>query len=156
MKPDTLIEDLSTVERFFNRSTECLTEEDSGFSPVDGMMTVAQQVAHVAQTIDWFIEGAFRPAGFDMDFESQLAELREVRSLAEARSRLERAFARAREVIGSKTEEELLAPLPEGEVMPGQPRYEVVSGMFDHTTHHRGALAVYARLRGHTPAMPYE
>ncbi len=28
-------------------------------------MTVAQQVAHTAHTLNWFVEGAFRPEGFD-------------------------------------------------------------------------------------------
>ena len=31
-------------------------------------MTVAQQVAHAAQTLDWFVEGAARPEGFDLNF----------------------------------------------------------------------------------------
>jgi hypothetical protein len=30
---------------------------------------VAQQVAHAAQTLDWFVEGASKDAGFDLDFE---------------------------------------------------------------------------------------
>ena len=38
-------------------------------------MTVAQQVAHAAQTIDWFIEGASRPEGFDLDFEKHAKAL---------------------------------------------------------------------------------
>ena len=32
---------------------------------------------------------------------------------------------------------------------------QIVAAMADHTSHHRGALTVYARLRGKTPAMPY-
>ena len=38
------------------------------FRPADGMMDVAQQVNHVARTIDWFREGGFG-AGFDLDLE---------------------------------------------------------------------------------------
>ena len=49
---------------FFDRSTRVLDEADSGFRPKEGMMTVAQQVAHAAQTLDWFIQGASRPEGF--------------------------------------------------------------------------------------------
>ena len=36
-----------------------------------------------------------------------------------------------------------------------EPRLGVVSGIVDHTAHHRGSLAVYARLRGKVPPMPY-
>ena len=60
---------------FFDRSTRVLDEADSGFRPQADMMTVAQQVAHTAQTIDWFIEGASRPEGFDLDFEKHAKAL---------------------------------------------------------------------------------
>ena len=43
---------------FFERSTRNLDEADSQFRPQEGMMTVAQQVAHTAHTLDWFIQGA--------------------------------------------------------------------------------------------------
>jgi uncharacterized damage-inducible protein DinB len=35
------------------------------------------------------------------------------------------------------------------------PRWSVILGLVDHTAHHRGALTVYARLKGLTPPMPY-
>ncbi len=31
----------------------------------------------------------------------------------------------------------------------------MISAITDHTSHHRGALSVYARLLGKVPAMPY-
>ena len=39
--------------------------------------------------------------------------------------------------------------------MGGVPRAAILSGITDHTAHHRGALTVYARLLGKTPPMPY-
>ena len=36
--------------------------------------------------------------------------------------------------------------------MAGAPRSSIVDGLADHTAHHRGSLAVYARLRGKVPA----
>ena len=65
---DTLLAQLNNAYTCFQRSTGSLTEEDSSFTPVEGTFTVAGQVAHVGQTIDWFIEVAFRPDGFAMDF----------------------------------------------------------------------------------------
>src|SRR5262249_53463342 len=59
---------------FFDRSTRVLEEGDSGFRPSEAMMTVAQQVAHAAQTLDWFIGGATRPEGFDLNFEAHAKE----------------------------------------------------------------------------------
>ncbi len=155
MDPKTLAEELTHVKDRFDRSTACFTEEDSGFAPQEGLMTVAQHVAHVAQTYDWFIEGAFRPEGFDMDFAKLGEELAKVTSLAAAREWLDRSTASAVEAIGGKTAEELATPLPEGPIMGGAPRAVIIEAIGDHTAHHRGALTVYARLCGREPAMPY-
>ena len=56
---------------FFERSTSVLEEADSQFRPREEMMTVAKQVAHTAQTLDWFIDGVTRPGGFDLKFQEQ-------------------------------------------------------------------------------------
>ena len=65
---------------FFDRSTRVLEETDSGFRPQDQLMTVAQQVAHVAQTLDWFVDGVSRTEGFDLDFEKHAKEVNAVTS----------------------------------------------------------------------------
>jgi uncharacterized damage-inducible protein DinB len=150
-----LLQDLRSARQFFATSTDCLTEEDSQFAPVPGTWTVAQQVTHVAQTVEWFTEGAFRPEGFDLDFEKHAAEVAGARSLTEARARLARAFGHALAAFEAATPEELAVALPPGPVMGGEPRAAVVSGLVDHTAHHRGALTVYSRLLGRVPAMPY-
>ena len=155
MNAHALTSELRATQRFFNKSTACLEEEDSSFAPTEGAFTAAQQVAHCALTVDWFVEGAFRPEGFDMDFEQHLVHARRVESLGEARRMLDEAFGRAIQVFSSKSPDELATPLPEGPVMGGQPRWAVVGGITDHTAHHRGALTVYSRLRGHIPEMPY-
>lgn len=155
MSPQELAGMLHVTKEWFDRSSRCLTEEDSNFRPEAKAMSAAQQVAHVAQTVDWFIEGAFRPEGFGMDFETAAKEIMKVKSLAEARAWADRSFAAAVEVLGSKSAEELAMPLPEGPIMGGQPRMAIVGAIQDHTAHHRGALTVYARMCGHTPAMPY-
>ncbi len=155
MNPETLVGELKSSQEFFARSSGCLQEDDSGFAPVEGMLTAAQHVAHVAQAVDWFMEGAFRPEGFDMDFEKGSAEVGKIDSLAKALAWLDRSFTKAVEGIGSSSMEELMQPLPEGPIMGGMPRLAIVGAISDHTAHHRGALTVYARLRGHAPAMPY-
>jgi uncharacterized damage-inducible protein DinB len=155
MTPEMLVADLRGTKEYFDRSTRCLTEEDSSFAPVDGTWTVAQQVAHVAQTVDWFLEGAFRPEGFDTNWEAHKAQVDRVQSLAEARAWVDAAFTRAVEVIGARTPEELAQPLPADGIMGGAPRFAIVSAIGDHSAHHRGALTVYSRLRGRVPAMPY-
>lgn len=146
---------LLASQQFFKRSTDVLTEADSGFRPQDGMMTVAQQVAHAAQTLDWFREGAGRPEGFDLDFASHAKALEEVTSLASARQLLDSAYAKAIEFLRSLSAEELAEALPEGPVMGGQPKSGIVWAMIEHTAHHRGALTVYSRMLNRVPSMPY-
>ncbi|MDA1092320.1 MAG: DinB family protein [Acidobacteria bacterium] len=146
---------MAAALEYFNRSTSALTEEDSDFSPADGMFTAAQQVAHAAQTIDWFIEGAFKPEGFDMNFGAHETAVRAVTSLAEARASLTKAVENAKQTIDSRTDEEWRQPLPAGPVMGGAPRAAIFGAITDHTAHHRGALTIYARLQGKTPPMPY-
>jgi uncharacterized damage-inducible protein DinB len=140
---------------FFDRSTRVLDEADSGFRPQEGMMTVAQQVAHAAQTIDWFVQGVSRPEGFDLNFEAHAKTTASVTSLAAARLTLEAAYTNAIAFLRSRTTEELAKPLPAGPIMGGQPISDIVWGMVEHTAHHRGALTVYSRLLGKVPPMPY-
>ena len=152
---ETLIEQMKATQKFFNRSTGALAEEDSGYVPGDGAYTAANQIAHVAQTIDWFVEGAFDPQGFNMDFEAHDKEVRAVTSIDEARVWFKRAIENAVKQLEGKSEEEWGQPLPHGPVMGGQPRSSVFWAIVDHTAHHRGALAMYARSLGRTPPIPY-
>jgi uncharacterized damage-inducible protein DinB len=116
------------------------------------MMTAAQQVAHAAQTLDWFVDGASRREGFDLDFEKHARELDGVKSLAFARGLLDAAYAKAIDFVRTQ---DLTRPLPAGPVMGGQPIGDIVWAMVEHTAHHRGALTVYSRSLGKVPAMPY-
>ena len=145
---------LSLSRNLLKKTLETFEEEDSGFGPNADVFTVAGHVAHAAGTVDWFVDGAFGD-GWNMDFEGHLEEARAVTSLAEAIARVDRAYGRAIEVIGSASDEDLQAPIPDTRIMEGQPRGAIVNGITDHTAHHRGALTVYARLLGKVPAMPY-
>lgn len=155
MNPQPFVQILKDTKDYFDRSTRCLEEADSGFAPTEGAMTTAQQVAHAAQTVDWFMEGAFRSEGFDMDFEASAKKILAVESLAAARQWLDRSFAAAIELTESKSGAELMEPIAPGMVMGGAPRVAIYTGIQDHTAHHRGVLTVHSRMCGHTPAMPY-
>ncbi len=146
---------LLASKEFFERSTRILEEADSEFRPREEVMTVAQQIAHTAQTLDWFIEGASRPEGFDLDFETHARTTAGVTSLAVARQILDASFANAIEFLRSRSPEDLAQPLPPGPVMGGLPVSEIVWSMVEHTAHHRGVLTVYSRLLGKVPPMPY-
>jgi len=147
--------ELRAAHDYFDRSTRNLTEAQSTFAPADGVMTAAQQVAHVAQTIDWFLEGAFRPEGFNMNWDEHAKLVGSYTSLEKARAWFERAVADAVAKVGSLSDAELLAPIADGPIMGGVPRMAIFGAIADHTAHHRGALTVYARLNGIVPPMPY-
>jgi uncharacterized damage-inducible protein DinB len=149
------VQEIVASKDYFDRSTRVLVESDSTYRPTPEMMTAAQQVGHVAQTLDWFVDGVQRPEGFDLNFEEHAKALVGLTSLAEARKMLDAAFAKAIAFLGSCGDEQFAKPLPEGPVMGGQPMSEVVWAMVEHTAHHRGALTVYSRMLGKVPAMPY-
>lgn len=148
------LSEIDSTRKFFDRTTRCLAEEDSTFRPRPQMMSTAGQMAHAAQVIDWFREGAF-DASWNMDFEAAVAETEKVDSLATARKWMADAWQRLRERVEAASQDELAATLPDNPILPGRPRYHVVEAIVDHTGHHRGALAVYARLLGRVPEMPY-
>lgn len=148
------VQELAMSLKFFKTGTSCFGEDDAGFAPQPDLYTVAAHVAHVADTVNWFVEGAFG-AGWSMDFEKHIAGAKGVTSLAAANKNLEDAFANASNVIGGATDQQLFEPIPDKTIMDGAPRCAIVSAITDHTAHHRGALAVYARLAGKEPTMPY-
>ena len=141
--------------QFFSRTCSVFAEEDSAYAPDPGMFTVAQQVAHVAHTIDWFMDGGFGDQGFDLDFTAHQNEVRSFTSLKAAFLRLAEAVDKAAAVLEKMTPEQMLEPIPAGPIMPGEPKAAIVGAIAEHTAHHRGALSVYARLLGYAPPMPY-
>ena len=149
-----LVIQLENSCRYFKGTLSVFDEADSGFQPRPEMFTVAAHVRHVADTVDWFMEGAFG-SGWQMDFEAHVAHAHEATSLADEVAALERAYAAAIATVSDLSDAELFAPISDEAIMGGAPRAVVVNGIADHTAHHRGALSVYARLLDREPAMPY-
>jgi len=156
MKKEKMLDTVTEMKEYFERSTRVLEEANSTFAPREGMFTAAQVVGHVAQTIEWFIHGAFAPGGFDMDFEGMDKKIRAVTSLKAAREWMERACAAAKKAVEATGEAEWAGLLPEGPIMGGLPRAAIFPALADHTAHHRGALTVYSRLLNKVPLMPYQ
>ena len=151
---DGLVKELESTQKFFNTTLSVFEPDDAGFAPYPELYTVAGHVAHAADSIDWFIEGAFGD-GWDMDFEGLIAKAKAVTSLQEANEWLERSFVNAKAVVGKASDQILFEAIPDTKIMEGAPRLAVISGIVDHTAHHRGSLAVYARLIGKEPPMVY-
>ncbi|PCJ56305.1 MAG: hypothetical protein COA79_19240 [Planctomycetota bacterium] len=155
MNKETAIQELRESFKFLSNSSSCLSEEDSEFAPKEGLMTVAQQFAHIAQTVDWFINPIETGDSFNMDFEGLYEKAMQVCSLEKAKDWLSKSIDSAVAILEDKDDAYLSGLLPEGPIMGGEPRLSVIGGILDHTSHHRGVLTVYARLLGKTPSMPY-
>ncbi|BAZ71122.1 hypothetical protein NIES4106_59190 (plasmid) [Fischerella sp. NIES-4106] len=169
---------------YFHRSLECFTEKDSSFRPSNDCLTVAGQVIHVIFGIEFCLSGMFgsydgitpvsqRKRGFnDLDWtvwasEMNLSEALDAeafpeaiegsRSLIKAMVLFDQAMDIAANMFVSKTVEEIeTEPLPENPLWAPEFRYpDILEVMNDHTAHHRGSLAVYARLLGKESKFPY-
>lgn len=154
MTPVEIEIQMNNMREFFERSTRPLQEEHSGYAPQEGLYTVAGQVAHAAQTIEWFFDSAFS-AEWNMDWEGMDREVRELTSLSAAKEWFSRAVDKAIRVAKEHTAEEWASHFPPNPIMGEAPRNSIVSAVVDHTAHHRGALTVYQRMLGLTPLMPY-
>ncbi len=149
-----LVKQLESTKKFFNTTLSVFESDNAGFAPYPELYTVAGHVAHVADSTEWFIEGAFG-GGWDLEFDASIAKAKAVTSLDEANEWLDRSFANAIAIVGAASDQTLFESIPDTRIMEGAPRMAVVSGIVDHTAHHRGSLAVYARLIGKEPPMPY-
>ena len=155
MAHEHLTRQLQATQAYFEKTVSCFEDADGEFAPQEGMRTVAQQIAHAAQIVEWFFEGAFRPEGFDMAFEDMEADVQAITSLEDAMAAWRSALQEAHAAIEGSAPEAWNEPI-RGHLMAGMPRASILGGISDHTAHHRGALAVYARLLGRTPPMPYD
>jgi uncharacterized damage-inducible protein DinB len=129
--------------------------EHGDFRPTPEMMSTAQQINHIAQTIHWFREGAFG-SGFDLDFEKLEAVNKADLTLEDALADLDRQYASLIAFLETQSEADLQAPMPENPIFGNAPRCVVLHAQADHTAHHRGALSVYLRLLGIKPPMIYQ
>ena len=149
-----LATELRTSLKYIKATASAFDEDDAGFAPQPGLYTVAGHIAHAADSVEWFVEGAFGK-GWNMDFGALIAAAKAVTSLKEANEWLDRAYATAIAAVESAPDEVLFAPIPDERIMRGAARAAIVGAIVDHTAHHRGSLAVYARLVGKEPPMPY-
>ena len=150
-----LVAQLETSHKYMRKTVSIFEEEDAGFAPQPELYTVAGHIAHAADTVEWFVDGAFGD-GWNLDFDGLIAAAKAVETLEEAVAWLDRAFEKAIATFGAASDEDLAAQIPDKRIMEGASRAAVVWGTVDHTAHHRGALTVYARLLGKVPAMIYD
>ncbi len=170
-------------KQFFRRTLQAFEEQDAAFQPRPEMLSVAGHIHHVIAGLELFLAGVF-PAmerfqgrewrsrrgegqtwlGLGPGFTSM--EWTKVSNedlsgadggeapLAFALRAFEETMDLAAELYGQLSRQELLMMLPENPIQLRTPQ-EALEIMLDHTAHHRGALAQYARLLDREPKIPY-
>lgn len=151
---EQIVIQLKTSHKYMKSTISIFDEDDAGFAPQPELYTVAGHIAHAADSVEWFVEGAFGE-GWNLDFDGLIAAARAVETLEEATAWLDRAFEKAIATFEAASEEDLAGTIPDERIMKGAPRSAIVGPIVDHTAHHRGALTVYARLVGKVAPMPY-
>ena len=154
MQGNSAVMELTSMKQFFHNSISVLEEEDSGYRPHEKAWTVAQQMRHTAMTVGWFADAVFGE-GFKQNWEEQMEFIGKASSLEEEKAYFDKEVEKACTAFGALTEEQLDAPIPDNPMMGPAPKRAIVGAISDHTAHHRGALATYARIMGKEPRMPY-
>lgn len=150
------LDSLKCTEEYLNRATAPLDESDASFIPAEGMISAAAQLAHIALTVDWFLDAAFRKREWDFNFEQHMTDACGYKTLKDARARVTKAFSDARKTVEGLSEEQLNELFPADDfAFANTPRACIFPAIMEHTAHHRGALSVYMRLRGKVPKLPY-
>jgi hypothetical protein len=175
-------ERLDAHKEFFHRTTACFRPQDGGFRPRPDMLSVNGQILHVTAAMEFFLAGLvvsfdrLKPGpwvsrrgkgaswiglgtGFaDMAWtEEATLDQEAIDDDASVRTAL-KAFDGTMDIVcrvfAQFTPEEMTSPLPRNPLDLRSPQH-VLDILLDHTAHHRGALAQYARLLGHDPSIPY-
>ncbi|MFP2927993.1 DinB family protein [Pyxidicoccus sp. 3LG] len=169
--------------QFFRRTLEAFQEEDADFQPRPGMLSVVGQVHHVIAGLELFLAGVFPlmerfkgrewksrrgPGQTWLGLEAGFTSLEWTKvsndnlsggdgsssPLAFALQAFDETMSLAAELYGQLSREEMLMALPENPIRLRTPQ-EALEIMLDHTAHHRGGLAQYARLLDREPKIPY-
>lgn len=173
---------LGIHKEFFHRTIACFRPEEGSFQPRPDMLSVNGQILHVTAAIELFLSGLFvafkrlrsetlvslrgegeawigLSSGFtDMGWTEQASLEHEAsgpaRSMEAALAAFDGTMDIAASVFSELTSEDMVQPLAQNPLDLRTPQH-VLEILLDHTAHHRGALAQYARLLGHDPSIPY-
>ncbi len=123
---------------------EAMPEEHYNFKPTPEVMSFAEQVVHTAGASFWFgskIMGGENPGkGFKAEGKSKTDII----------EHLKKSFDYVEKAITGLSDEEAAKVIPLfGELKLTKP--QTLMTIRDHTTHHRGSMVVYLRLKGVKP-----
>lgn len=169
--------------QFFERTVKVFSESDGEYKPAENMLTVSGQVLHTVAALELFASSYFNLFNdFGKDYKGELLSEEHLSSykmfkdtswlkisdvansvsgnsnlpLRKSMAILESTMEAIGKLFSYLTKEQLSRTLGINPIMePYFNGYDVVEMMLDHTAHHRGGLAQYARIKGYSPFIPY-
>lgn len=145
----SLLDDLGALEQKFTQLAEAVPAEDYGWSPMEGVRSVAQVYAHVANANYMFsgMLGHERPADIGVDNAPQ--NLEQLTDKASIVTVMKRSFPHVRELINGLSEEDLEKEM----TLFGQQTTvrSTVLLIMTHMHEHLGQSIAYARSLGVVP-----
>ena len=137
----TILKHLKTSRDFTLKVAEAMPEADYSFKLTPAQMSFAQQMVHLSQGLDYFID----PIVGEKPNPAKPASL----SKSDVIAFEKKAFDHAIERVGTLTSEQIGKDYKSEEgTMSG---FDLLLGMLDHTTHHRASAEMYLRAKGITP-----
>lgn len=137
----TFLPILESAKAYSIEMAEAMPEEHYNFKPTPEIMSFAQQIVHSANTIFFF---CFKLKGETPPKDAPKAE---GKSKAEVIALLTKAFDTALDVVKNLKDEDAAEVIHLfGQVKMS--KADTIMLLRDHTTHHRGAMVIYLRLKG--------
>jgi uncharacterized damage-inducible protein DinB len=123
---------------------EAMPEEHYNFKPTPEIMSFAEQVVHTAGASFWFASKITAGPNPAKDFKA------EGKSKTEIIEHLKKSFDYVEKAITNLSDEEAVKVIPLfGELK--LTKAQTLLTIRDHTTHHRGSMVIYLRLKGIKP-----
>lgn len=155
-----LAESFRTVRRNTIQVAQDIPEAQYGYRAAEGVMSVAEMLAHVASATVWAEQMHFVERKAEVsyeDFGRYMAESRAVAERLTTKAAIVAALEQQGEAFAARLEQMSDADLGEQVAFPPpvQPptksRFEMLLGMKEHEMHHRGQLMLIERLLGIVP-----
>lgn len=149
-----------TVRANTIQTAQDIPEDQYGFSPADGCMTVGAVLAHLAASTNFHqkVHGTDRKSHLSMeDFGGYMGEAKQIEASLTTKAAIVDALTSRGEsfaaFLESLTDDQLgeHVSFPAGLQPPSKARFEMLLGAKEHEMHHRGQLMVIQRLLGITP-----
>ncbi len=139
---EAIVKHLETSRDFTLKVADAMPDKDYGFKLTPAQMSFAEQMVHLSQGFDYFLD----PLNGKKPNPAKPPSLSKADVIAFQKAAFERAITK----VSDLTEEQISKKSYQSEEgnMSG---VDLLLGLLDHTTHHRASAEMYLRAKGITP-----